>query len=319
MSITWEQCADLPVEVVEGSSIALNGKVYCQGAISNPESEYVVYFCDLKKDTMSWSSLPPLLFRDFSLSQVDSELVAVGGIRKLSNGAVSISNIIFTFDQTSQEWIQKIPPMPTCRYLTSVLSLPSALIVAGGHTTESSHTDVIEVFRSEFSMWYRTEPLLLKCSSVAMVAKDDNCYVLGGLESSSILNQVFYASIDDLLGNAVPVNEVSSSIMMISSCTQTIWKTAPSTPTYLCGQVATTLADKLIIVGGEVTSDGEESSNIVYMYSPSINEWVHISDLPTPRSRATVVTLSPGEILMVGGFGDDNLHAVYRGKLSIRF
>jgi type II secretory pathway component GspD/PulD (secretin) len=57
---------------------------------------------------------------------------------------------------------------------------------------------------------------------------------------------------------------------------------------------------------------------MVYMYSPSTSEWVHISDLPTPRSRATVVSLSSGEILMMGGFGDDNLHAVYSGKLTIQ-
>jgi hypothetical protein len=159
-------------------------------------------------------------------------------MRKLSDGAVILSNIIFTFDQTSRAWIQKIPPMPTCRYSSAVLSLsfPSALIVAGGFTSESSHTDVIEVFRSDLSMWYRIEPLLLKCSSMAIVAIDDTCYVLGGLECTSILNQVFYASIDDLLCSAVPASAgISSSI---SSCTQTVWKSLPNMPTYLCGQVA---------------------------------------------------------------------------------
>ena len=235
-------------------------------------------------------------------------------MRKSSNGAV-LSSIIFTFSQISQAWIQKIPPMPTCRYSSAVLNIPSALIVAGGYTAESSHTDIIEVYQSEFFMWYRTEPLPLKCSSMAIVAIDDTCFVLGGLKSSLILNQVFCASIDDLLCNAVPANETSSSI---SSCTQTVWKTVPNMPTYLCEQVAATLADKLIIIGGEVTSDGEGNSNIVYMYSPSTNERVHISDLPTPQSRATVVMLSLGEMLMMGGFGDDNLHTIYKGKVKIQ-
>jgi N-acetylneuraminic acid mutarotase len=135
---------------------------------------------------------------------------------------------------------------------------------------------------------------------MAIVAIEDVCYVLGGLECTSILNQVFYASIDVLLCSAVPAivsAEISSSN---SSCTQTVWKSLPNMPTYLCGQVhvAATLADKLIIVGGEVTSNGEQNSNMVYMYSPSTSEWVHISDLPTPRSRATVVSLSSGEILL---------------------
>ena len=306
------------MEIIEGSSTALNGKVYCQGAISNPESEYIVYCCDLTQNTMAWSSLPQLPVRDFCLSQVNNELVAVGGARKLSNGML-ISNIIFTLDQTSQKWIQKIPPMPTRRYSCAALSLPSALIVAGGYIDQSSQTDVIEVFRSELSTWYRIEPLQLKCSSMAIIAIDDVCYVLGGLKSTSSLNQVFYASIDDLLCSAVPANEISSSASL-SSCTvtQTVWKSLPNTPTYLCGQVAATLADNLVIVGGEVMSDGEQNSNMVYMYSPSTSEWVHISDLPTPRSMATVVTLSSGEILMMGGLGDDNLCAVYSGKLTIQ-
>ena len=300
------------MEIIEGSSTALNGKVYCQGAISNPESECIVYCCDLSEDT--WTSLPPLHFRDFSLSQVNHKLVAIGGMKKFPN-LVFISNIIFTYDQTSQKWIQNIPRMPTPRYSSTVLSLPSALLVAGGCIAESHHSDIIEVFRPEFSMWYRTEPLLVKCSSMSIVAADDTCYILGGQEGSSILNHVFYASINDLLCNAVPANETSSKV---NNFTQSVWKTLPNTPTYLCGQVAATLADKLITIGGEITNDGEGNSDIVYMYSPSTNEWVHIGDLPTPRSRATVVVLSLGEILMVGGFGDDNLCAAYKGKLTLQ-
>lgn len=303
------------MEIIEGTSTVLNGKAYCQGAISNPKSEYIVYCWDLSQNT--WTALPPLHFRDFSLSQVNNELVAVGGMKELSDGVFIISNFIFTYDQTSQKWIRNIPSMPTPRYSSAVLSFPSALLVAGGCTAESSdsRTDIVEVFQPEFSMWYRTKPLLVKCSSMSIVATDDVCYILGGLEGSSILNYVFYASVTDLLHNAVPANETSS---MINNFTQTVWKTLPNTPIYLCGQVVATLANKLITIGGEITNDGEENSHMIYMYSSSTNEWVHISDLPTPRSRATVVVLSSGEILMIGGFGDDNLCAAYKGKLTLQ-
>ena len=66
---------------------------------------------------------------DFGLGQVNGKLVAVGGEKKSDFRA---TNEVYTYDERSRKWKQTIPPMPTARYSTGVLSLQSALVVAGG-------------------------------------------------------------------------------------------------------------------------------------------------------------------------------------------
>ena len=60
------------------------------------------------------------------------------------------------------------------------------------------------------SQWYRTDPLPKACQEISLVAIGTICYTLGGFEDLH-LKQVFYASVDDLLGNAVSANQTTHS------------------------------------------------------------------------------------------------------------
>lgn len=42
-----------------------------------------------------------------------------------------------TYEEGLQIWIQTVPPMPTARWPQGVLSLQSALVMAGGSTSPS--------------------------------------------------------------------------------------------------------------------------------------------------------------------------------------
>ena len=309
ISVFWKQCADLPVEVIEGRSCVMNGKIYCEGAVSSEcsgKGESTIYCCSVNGD--KWTTLPPLPVREFSLGHINNHLVAIGGCTK----KLKSTDMIYTYSEITQDWIQEIPPMPTARHSPGVLSLQSALLVAGGDTG-SEQTDAVEVYSQETLQWYRTEPLLMKCRCMSLFAIDDICYVIGGFQYPSILNTAFYASIDDILHTAVPAYQRQPHHSEDSN-NQPIWKMLPNTPTYLYGQVATALVDNLVTVGGEKTSDGEGNVTAVHMYFPSINKWLSIGDLPTSQSRATVAVLSPAEFLVIGGFGDDS-RAVYKGTL----
>ena len=78
------------------------------------------------------------------------------------------------------------------------------------------------------------------------------------------------------------------------------------------------LAGSLLVVGGAESSIGEADKKAVYMYSPSTNSWVYISDLPAPRSCTVVAVLSSTEILVIGGFVDGGLvNTVYKGTLHL--
>ena len=264
---------------------------------------YIIYCYDLSQD--KWTTLPPLPVRRFGLGQVNGKLVAVGGEK--SGGQTSSE--VYTYDERSRKWRQTIPPMPTARDSLGVLSLQSALIVTGGYTS-SLYIDAVEVFKPDTSQWYRTDPLPTACCHISLVAIGNTCIALGGY-NGSYLSQAVYASVDDLLRNAVPANQTTHSG---SSDTQSAWKMLPNTPTY--GPATAVLAGKLLVIGGIETSRGVPKKE-VYMYSPSTNSWMYISDLPTPRSLAAVAVLSSTRVSVIGGGnGREIINTVYQGTLT---
>ena len=205
--------------------------------------------------------------------------------------------------------------MPTARWAPGVLSLQSALVVAGGSTPSSSsmYTDIVEIFKPDTSQWYRSDPLPTACENILLVAIDNTCYALGGYKYPLLhLNQALYASVNDLLHNAVPAKQTTHSS---SSDTQSAWKTLPITPTYQ--PAAVVLAGKLLGMGGSETCKGGAAKKEVYMYSPSTNSWLYISDLPAPRSGIAVAVLSSTEVLVIGGRAEDKrVNTVYMGTLT---
>ena len=206
--------------------------------------------------------------------------------------------------------------MPTARRSPGVLSLQSALVVVGGDTSStlslsSLYTAAVEIFKPDTSQWYRTDPLPTACYDISLVAIGNTCYALGGYNNSN-LNQAPYASVGDLLRNAVPANQTTHSG---SSDTQSAWKTLSNTPTYR--PTAAVLAGNLLAIGGRETSEGGASMKEVYMYSPSTNSWIYISDLPAPRSLAAVAVLSSTRVLVIGGVNKrERVNTVYQGTLT---
>ena len=283
----------------------INGKVYYGGGQTDEKDThhmYIVYCYDPLQD--EWTTLPPLPVRWFGLGQVNGELVAVGGWRKSD----AMDNV-YTYDDKSQKWKQTIPPMPTAKWSISVLSLQSALLVAGG-ITQSLYTAAVEIFKPDTSQWYRTDPLPTSCCSMSLSVTNNTCYAIGGYDGSP-LNQALYVSVDDLLDNAVPANQTTPSG---SNDTQSAWKTLPNAPIRL--PVATVLATgSLFALGGRKTLERRADKKEIYVYSPSVNSWIHFSDLPTLRATIALAALSPTEILVIGGWNSSGVrvNTVYKG------
>ena len=266
-------------------------------AVDCNDHEYTVYCYDPSRD--EWTPLPPLPVRWFGLGQVYGKLVAVGGWNYPSYE----TNEVYTYDERSRKWKWTIHPIPTDRWSPGVLSLQSALVVAGGATSSSSspYTAAVEIFKPETSQWYRTNQLPTACCHISLVAIGNTCYALGGY-NGSCLNQALYASVDDLLCNAVSANQTTRS-------GNSAWKTLPNTPTYQ--PAAAVIAGTLLAVGGK--DYGGTSRNEIYMYSSFTNSWIYISDLPAPRSCTAVAVLSSTEILVIGGSDSGRVNTVYKG------
>ena len=291
----------------DGTAIVNNGKVYYGGGETDvDEDELMIYCYDLSQE--KWTTLPPLPVMWFGLGQVNGKLVAVGGEKD-----DAITNEVHTYDEQSQKWKQTIPSMSVARESPSVLSLQSALVVAGGNTQLGEYTDIIEIFKPDMLQWYKTDPLPTGCCGLSLVTIGNTCYALGGYKGQSPLNQALYASVDDLLCNAVPANQTTHSG---SSDTQSAWKTLPNTPTYL--PAAAVLAGNLLAIGGKGTAIEGGDKKEIYMYSSSMNSWIYISDLPAPRSVTAVAVLSPTEILVIGGWDGGCVNTVYKATLHLK-
>ena len=292
-----------------GKTTVINGKVYCGGGGTfGGDDEYIVYCYDPSQD--NWTTLQPLPVRYFGLGQVNGKLVAVGGWKRSDGRA---TNEVYTYyDERSRKWKQTIPPMPTARCFSGVLSLQSALVVAGGSTGE--YIAAVEIFKADTSQWYRTDRLPTACRDLSPVVIGNTCYALGGCRSLSRLNQALYASVDDLLRNAVPVNQTTHSG---STDTLSAWKTLANTPTY--EPAAAVLAGNLLAIGGKETSRrGGADKKEVYMFSPSTNSWMYISDLPEPRSGTAVAVVSSTEILVIGGWCGRKVSTTYKETLQLK-
>ena len=276
--------------------------------------DHTVYCYDQSQD--KWTTLPPLPVKFFGLGRINGTLLAIGGVKNSRNSSSIKTNEVYTYDERSRKWKQTIPPMPTVRGFPSVLSLQSALVVAGGYKPPSStYTDAVEIFKQDTWQWYTTDPLPTACRDISLVAIGNTCYALGGYEIQvANLNQALYARVDNLLRNAVPVNKRTQ---RGSTDTQSAWKTLPNTPAYHSS--VGVLANSPLAIGGDRTSTGAAATKEVYVYSPLTNSWIYISDLPAPRSTTAVAVLSSTKILVVGGWVDGvRVNTVYMGTLTIR-
>ena len=283
-------------------TVVINGKVYCTsgGGVNRVLGYENIVYCYYPLQD-EWLCLPPLPIKctHFGLGQVNGELVAVGGWKIDDNERAAE---VYTYDEQSRKWKAMVSFMPTARNYPGVLSLQSALIVAGGFSS-----NMVDILKTDTSQWYRTDSLPIDCCNISFVAIDNKCYVVGGYKEPFHLNQALCASIEDLFDNAISLNQ-----------TQSAWKALPNTPNYQ--PTAAVLASNLLVIGGKETSKWKHRSSNkkeVYMYSSFTNSWIHVSNLPAPRSYTATASLSSTEILVIGGWGDNGITStVYKGILN---
>ncbi len=293
-----------PVKIYSGQAVTINGKVYYGGGFCDYD-KYSVHCYDPPQDV--WSTLPRLPYtslahahlpvRYFGLGEVKGELVAVGGIDSFSR-----SNVVHVFSK-GRNWKRTIPPMPTARYSSAVISLSTHLIVAGGQLDYGVFTDIVEIYNISTSQWSETDRLPYACRDQKGIVYNNTVYLMGGFDGNH-LNKVCAAQVDKLI-SADRQDDGSA------NKADSVWNTISNTPSYRPSPV--TISDTLFAVGGK---DSDEATQRIYAYSSSMDSWLYVSDLPSPIAYPATVSLSPTECLMIGGLNNGKTQStVY--KISI--
>ena len=318
MNISSSQCTDSPTAMHFGQSVVINGKVYYGGGFCDKDSDkYNIHCYNPLQD--KWMTLPPSNVRHFGLGQINRELVTVGGIE--GTDRLTHSQSIHKFEEHSQTWKKSIPPMPTARYNTTVLSHPSCLVVAGGvKYPENSNLDTVEIFNINTSQWSQTDKLPIACCQLSGVVSKDMVYLVGGRDDKQRQNKTITASINELLSNAIPVTQPNEEQRAnVSQECDSAWNEVANTPAYF--PLAVTASDMVLAMGEFRSSDFSEYQPVkgIYAYSTSMNSWIQIGDLPAPVTCMAVAALSPTEFVVIGGLNEDKtrLKTVYKGNLNI--
>lgn len=322
--IKWKRCTNLPISMNSGHAVLIKGKVYYGGGLMEPDTKQdcgyladnIVYCYNPARD--SWLSLPPLKIKCFALGRVDNQLVASGGVGKSFQDR-QIRAEVYTFDEKAQKWINTLPSMPTARCFHGVMSLESALVVAGGQvsclTEKSSYTDSVEILKLEEQSWYRTSPLPISLFNMSAAVFNDTCYVVGGFRCKPLCS-VHYATVENLLSCASCITAPSNkaSYDKDRKCPESPWKSLTDTPTHQPSVSA--VAGQLFSIGGCTREPEKEAQSAVYAYTPSTNSWNRVGDLPTAKRLCTSISLSSLEVMVIGGRArHSDLDSVYIGSL----
>ncbi len=280
-SLEWKQCAALPGAVQDArQAVQLKTKVYVQGYTDSRETDSTIYMYEVPAD--AWESMQSPACCS-ALTIYHSQLMLVGGMETTTRRATDQLWAL----QDEQTWTQPLPPMPTAQCSASAISSGDHLVVAGGDTF--IETDLVQVYNGV--QWVRADPFPVACCLIKSTYHSGMWYLMGGFEQSK---SVFYTSFQSLIEKATQQPPHSPD----SSEQQSVWKALPDVPYEYSS--TTTLGGALLTVGGR-DSKGKVTSSIS-MYYPLTRSWLHIDDTPEAVEFPCCITLTTGEMMVIGGF-----------------
>ena len=323
--ILWMRGKSLQTSVYQGHTVVIGDRVYYGGGIAEKQHEHIVYCYHIRSD--DWTSLDPLPIKSFGLGKFNGKLIALGGMTRQDEENTKV----YTFDDKSNSWISgAIPNISMSRVFPEVLSLPSALVVAGGQSIQY-YRDYsgyywersIEVYTQKTGWYWSDQPLPDSGTDLTLTASGNNCFVLMGNYSKAYIYLDWishksplslYVPIENILwdrNKTAPGRAYEYRDKLIFPSYR--WKQLPGSRTSQASSlVATVLAGNLITLGAQ----RQKGDSLLRMYSLTNESWTKISQLPDNLDGATVTALSSTELLVTGN-KEGGLLSVYRGFVQI--
>ena len=289
LNLSWEVCKPAPCRMKRGST-----RVHGSTAYFKPKKGSQVLAYNLA--TEEWSTLPECPSELFTLAVVNGLVTAVGGTQpdgKPTNTLLSLMDS----EAGKRKWVERFPPMPTRRYITSVVCSGLALVVAGGVGEGNTKLATVEVMDSSIPQWSTACSLPNPLSSASAIVCGDSVYLVGGFDQYAWTKSAFTCVLSSLLQQSHDVKTKSPPVA------KSVWFTIAEPP--LECSTCVTLNGQILAVGGfdELASSYRHTSTI-HAYNTAANSWNVISHMPTPQSDCLVVVLPGNKLMVVGGSTD---------------
>ena len=268
-------------------SVVVEGTVYVGGGYvgRGSDNNHIVMTYDIS--TGKWATLPPYRAWAFAMTTINNQLVLVGGREHVGCRC----KVVGVWDADNKQWTHPYPEMHTARSWCSEVVHKEWLVVAGGWSGPGAWLSSVEVMNTNSRQWYAGPPTPIPWSSMKTATVGDECYFMGGWNATGSINTVYSVSLSALttgLNSSTRKGQIWKEISGL--------QTTNSTPLSISGY--------LFAVGGK-DKDGSKTVTAIHLYQPDTGEWVKVGDLPTPRHLCTCAMITDRELLVSGGYDQD--------------
>lgn len=287
--LKWTQGADLPTAMTASQYTVIGNDLYIGGGnIEREENREACKVFRYNACQNLWSILPATPSVLFGLGNVFHKPTIVGGC-PLSNYKTTTGEV-FTYEKDQQKWLKSLPPMPTPRMRACTVTHESGIVVCGGINMNSAQfLDTVEMFKHATNQWYAVSPLPAPRAALRHTRIGNTAYFMGGYFPSM--------RYENRNKDCVYANIFSDVTRQIHGKIVVQWETLTDVP--LSASSPANVCGSLLALGGTGQPSG------VHLFEPNTNTWLHIGDLPEIRWSSTSATLPNGQVIVVGGFGEN--------------
>ena len=308
--LNWRDGPILPLGMTAPQYVLINSTLYVGGGQTTDDEDsfrHNIFEYNPQNDgRLNWTCpFPPCPTKFFGLGELNGKVVVVGG----EQDDQIITGEVFMMDDHNKWRNNIIPAMKTPRSRPSIVSFKGCIAACGGivHDNQSKKvcSSAVEVFRSGDRVWFEVTPLPNPRAALRVTIIYKTAYFLGG----------YYPSLSSS-GETDCISIELENLFQSDKGAQRHWNNQfqetphkSSTPANLCGS--------LFAIGGLNQDQPPQQMDTIYAYCFIVKEWNLIDRLPVRLSSATAITLSNGELMVLGGKTSKGRSAnVYIGSLE---
>ena len=296
---------DMPMGAYYSAAAIHNSKVYISAVCDDETGKAVQCIFVYSTNEHKWNVLEaPKQNTVSAIAVVNKHITLIGGFDEEADKVTSTSS---TWYEEEGQWKQVLPPMPTGRIYSAVISHDNLLLVTGGVAEDVSTvlntTDVLDLNTMKWSTPERLNvPVPLWHHHLVLCG--EYLYLVGGAtvyqwqSAEDAYSQAWRAKWSDVKQTAAPQH---------SQPRKGVWTRIADPPTLRPTPVS--CGGTLYTVGGW-TRDNKPSST-VYTYITARNQWVSVGDRSVGRAGDCAVPLNSSNIFVAGGWSldDEDDHA----------